>query len=53
MGVGVGMVMSMVMGKMEYEEWRGMVEAFSKVCVAMHGYAMVGGMGLMGIGKYV
>ena len=35
MGVGVGMVMSMVMGKMEYEGWRGMIETFAKVCVAM------------------
>ena len=49
--LGVGMVMGMVMGKMDYEGWRGMVETFAKVCVAMHGHAMVGGMGLMGIGK--
>ena len=30
-----------------------MVEMFAKVHVAMHGHAKVGGMGLMGIGKWV
>ena len=43
----------MVMGIMEYEGWNGMIETFAMVCVAMHGHVKVGGMGLMGIGKWV